>query len=345
MKPSNSLENMNILVIVNRNFHGLYTPIVDTLKSKGHRVELLELGEVSKFRYKNNIQRVGNFFFRTFLNRNLKQEWREATIERYLSKLAADHRDNLYDLVILNHPDTCNLKHLSILRTMCRSLTCHLWDSSGKEPNFFKHIDRFDSVISFDPEDVRLYGFMETTNYLDDDIQPLAAPETYEYDVFGVMSYDKKRYHFIEQFLDANPRLSCNILIYVQSEHRRKYVTHSRVKIIDKPLMGENLTNAIKNSKSILDVGHAKQNGLSFRVFETLGYQRKLITTNSVVKQYPFFNQRNIYCIDSKNPFVDLDFFRSDYEPIDSSIVDRYRLRNWVDDYIKKLSSGLENQN
>gem|GEM_PF-918762 len=331
---------MNIMVIVNRNFHGLYTPILDTLKQKGHQTTLIEIGKISKFRYTSVRQRIRNFLSKNLLGHNLKQEFRYRHTTEYLERLKKNHDGKPFDLIVVNHPDTCNSDHILQLKELSRTLSAHLWDSHGKEPQFFTNIGAYDNVISFDPIDAKNYGFIGTTNYLDNTIEALPTPEKYAHDVFAVMSYDKARYRYIEQLIDSNPDVNFDITIYVQSEHRRKHITHKSVSVIDRPLAGDKLLSRIAQSRAILDIGHEHQHGLSFRVLESLGYERKLVTTNAYVKEYPFYTKQNIFCIASDNINIKKGFFNSPYQKIDESIVEQYRLNQWVDDYLDKLTRG-----
>lgn len=331
---------MDILVIVNQNFHGLYTPIIEALKKKGHNARLLELGKVARFRYNFPLQRLVNGLSKAFLRRNRKQEWRDIQIATCLSHIADQRRNNSYDLIIVNHTDTCNKAHIGQLKSMSKTLGAHLWDSRGKEPQFFENIDEYDTVISFDPIDAELYSFADTTNYIAKTVLPLKQPEHYDHDVFAVMSYDKSRYKFIELLIDNNPQVDFDIVIYVQSEHRRKHVTHPKVTVIEQPLLGDELLARIAGSKAILDIGHKQQHGLSFRVMEALGYERKLITTNKKVIYYPFYQPQNIFCIDDDQLAIEHKFFQMPYLPIEKTIVSRYRLNNWIDDYLAKLTHG-----
>ena len=79
------------------------------------------------------------------------------------------------------------------------------------------------------------------------------------------------------------------------------------------------------------------QDGLTFRVFEAIGYHKKLITTNKDIKTYDFYNSNNIYVIDDvKNISIPLSFFETDYEEIPKQIVEKYMLKNWVTTILDK---------
>jgi hypothetical protein len=48
---------------------------------------------------------------------------------------------------------------------------------------------------------------------------------------------------------------------------------------------------------------------LIFRVFEALGYKKKLITNNQDITSYDFYNENNIFVITNENYQIPLDFF------------------------------------
>lgn len=77
-----------------------------------------------------------------------------------------------------------------------------------------------DRVMSFDPKDIREYGFTAVTNYYPTTLQPLPANRPLQGDLFGIFSFDRERYAFICRFLDANPGLKSRIMVL--ADHRRK---------------------------------------------------------------------------------------------------------------------------
>ena len=85
-----------------------------------------------------------------------------------------------------------------------------------------------------------------------------------------------------------------------------------------------------KESKVILDIQHDRQVGLTMRTIEMIGMGKKMITTNSDIMNYDFYNSHNIFVIDRKSPHVDPDFFKNEYEDIPSEILARYSLDSWI---------------
>ena len=328
---------MKILVI-STECYGLVSGFVDEMRSQGHEVVYLDNDDVGRFEYLSARQRAWNFFSRLLLRKNLKKEYRRWSISRFLAGFSVGRS---FDITILNYPDIFDQEHLQVLKDISAKLVCHLWDSADKMPGNLKHIDMFDVVLSFDHEDVAKYDFLPVTNYLDSAIKPLERSRQLAGDVFGIFSYDKYRYRLLCDFLDWNPDLKCRFIVYIHHPRRRKYVTDSRIEIITSPIFGDKLTNISNKYPVILDLSHPNQRGLSFRFFESTGRQQKLITTNKNVLSSDIYNKNNVFVLDEAKPAVPCDFFGSAYTALPDEIVAPFRLANWVDDVLSKISQGV----
>jgi len=80
----------------------------------------------------------------------------------------------------------------------------------------------------------------------------------------------------------------------------------------------------------VLDVQKKGQSGLTFRPFEALGLNKKLITTNPNIKEYDFYNPSNISIIDISQPILDTSIFSHRYQSVPEDIRSKYHLRNWT---------------
>jgi hypothetical protein len=61
-----------------------------------------------------------------------------------------------------------------------------------------------------------------------------------------------------------------------------------------------------------------------------MGLQKKLITTNSDIKNYDFYNPNNILIIDIKRPEIPKAFFENEYEKLPEDIYNKYTLSGWI---------------
>ena len=102
-----------------------------------------------------------------------------------------------------------------------------------------------------------------------------------------------------------------------------------------KPKSASELSNIIKNSKIILDANDINQQGLTIRTLETLLSGKKMITTNSDIANYDFYNPNNILIVNRDEISIPDNFFESDYEPIDEEVLNKYTAMGWIKDVFK----------
>ncbi len=324
---------MKILVI-GVNTSGLVMPIVDEMRHQGHDVTYLENGEISHYRYLYPAERIANVIAKGLFRRNLKKERSTLATTQYLKGFLHDRH---FDLVILTNPDIYSSDHLDMLKKSCGRLVCHLWDSADRMPGNLRHISKFDRVMSFDPKDIREYGFTAVTNYYPATVQPLPASRPLQGDLFGIFSFDRERYGFICRFLDANPDLKSRIMVLADHPRKVRQIRHPGIEVITKPLIGEALTTIASGYQAILDIGYASQQGLSFRFFDVLGSEQKLVTNNSHVLDYPFYRAENICCISESNMRVSQTFFATPYQPLPDEIKKAFRLDVWVTNLLSEM--------
>ena len=72
------------------------------------------------------------------------------------------------------------------------------------------------------------------------------------------------------------------------------------------------------------------QTGLSFRFFEAMALKKKVITNNSTVKEYDFYNSENIMVVKDDLSNIERSFFDSSYQELQPEIYNKYTIQNWV---------------
>ncbi|KFF01789.1 glycosyltransferase family protein, partial [Chryseobacterium luteum] len=90
-----------------------------------------------------------------------------------------------------------------------------------------------------------------------------------------------------------------------------------------------------KNTKVILDLMRADQTGLSFRIFEAMALEKKIITDNPTIKTYDFYNPNNILVLDKNFRNLKKDFFSKPYEKLLEDVYYKYTLDHWVNTVFK----------
>lgn len=144
--------------------------------------------------------------------------------------------------------------------------------------------------------------------------------KTHEYDCYwlGKIKSRLPVVNRLEKFL-LSQKLTCRFIYVYERTQRLSYI--------------ENLRNVL-NSKCIIDINDEGSFGLSLRVMESIFFNRKLITTNSFIRQCDFYNPNNIFIYgedkdESIKAFMDLD-----YQPVSQDILNRYDINEWIGNFL-----------
>jgi hypothetical protein len=83
-----------------------------------------------------------------------------------------------------------------------------------------------------------------------------------------------------------------------------------------KPKFGKEWDEVVSRSSAILDVQHPEQGGLTIRTLESLALGFKVVTTDPTIREYEFFDPKQILVIDRHDPEVDTAFLNkpNDFE-------------------------------
>ena len=218
----------------------------------------------------------------------------------------------------------------------------YLYDSVKNVKGITSRLTLYDRVISFDPNDCRRYKFefrplfcdLETKKYIE---------EEYDLCFYGTMYGD--RFQIIQNmktFCENNNykfysfcylRGKFMLLFYWLSSRGFRKFNKGNISFTAMP--SEELGKIASRSKAILDVNDIKQTGLTMRTLEAVGLKKKIVTTNTDIVNYDFYNPNNIMVIDRNEKVIPDTFFSKKYEEIDMEIIKRYTAKGWVDDVFK----------
>jgi len=267
------------------------------------------------FRYKNIGHKVQNFVSKLF-GKNLKKTFVFDRIQKEMSAIGNQ------DTIFIIRPDLLDDNTLQFLRRKTTNFIAYYYDSTRRFPRKLDIINYFDTIYSYDKQDIKEHGFKLLTNYIfaeNDNVD-------YDYQFFNISTNDH-RFPLIENlagYLKAKD-WTYNIKVFngtpMDAEHVDVITEHQSIEQVERMIL---------KSKIIVEIQRNDQIGLSFRIFEALGYRKKLITTNTDVVNYDFYNPQNILVIDENNIEIPDDFVNSPYVEIDNVILDKYRVKNWV---------------
>ena len=320
------LKNKKIILAITDDFK-IKSCIEDNLKQIGFEVITITPLINEKFKYKNLKERIVNFIKKNIYNdldykKKLRQNFNK---EELLKKLTSVNytltiRADLFDNDFIDKLIKCSPKNYA-----------YQWDGLSRYERIKKFIPLFTKFYVFDKNDLsKKNTTYPTTNFYFDCYEYFLNKEP-KYDLFFLGSYDnriKKLIPICELLYNKGYKLNI-VLICHYKEELNKYPF---IKYHSTPFSYyENLQMAA-DSKCIIDLHHdSLHTGLSFRTFEALGFNKKLITTNPIIKDYDFYNSQNIFHIDENTDFSRIDdFIKSDYIEIDSIIKNKYSFTNWI---------------
>lgn len=87
----------------------------------------------------------------------------------------------------------------------------------------------------------------------------------------------------------------------------------------------------VQQSSVLCEIVQNGQHGLTLRTLEALFYGKKLITNNTYIEKYDFYNPNNIFIINNQSTSADVAHFMA-YEKtrLDDKIISHYDVYNWV---------------
>lgn len=307
------------ITVLSLDLYGFNKFIAQELQKKEIEVTYINSAEF-KYNYKNLAERSKNFLSKTFLKRNLKKI---KQTEFVLNKIS----DDIQDVTLVIDPAHFNHTILKEIRKKSKKLIAYNYDSMVQLPLPSDKITYFDKIYSFDKNDCEKYQFKFITNFIyipKEEIKP-----NFDLKVFTIQSKSQDRMHTINKIADELDRLSIkNYEFHIYGKPSNK--ANKNIIFFNERISFDLFKNKMKNAEILLDLVRKGQNGLSFRIFEAMALQKKLITTNKNIAQYDFYNPNNILIIDADNISIPVSFLNSEYEPLNEQVYQKYTLENWI---------------
>ena len=322
----------------------IYEGFVDNLKKLDFEIKLIFTSD-QDFRYENFSQKVANFLKKTLLGdknykANLQSRYDDQSLTKALLKI---ERKTDYALVI--RPDYFSKETLNLLKNKSNQLVAYQWDGLDRYPKVKDVIGIFDRFFLFDADDFTKYrsiypNVFPTTNfYFDFESEARENKVKKEKkEVFFIGSFIESRINDIiyiaKIFNDLDFQLNINLL-YFEETTPEKY-KNCGINFINKPLTYLEVLEEVKSADVVLDFADTVHNGLSFRIFETLKFSKKLITNNPLVRDYDFYSPNNILIWEeSVNQHEIKEFLTKGYKKLNENIVQKYSFTSWINHIFK----------
>jgi len=300
---------------------GFNKHIAEVLEKKGHQVNQIDFNSF-KYKYPNFWIQFYNFFLKKVSTKNVKNIYYGKKIIKKLKQIREKQ-----DIILTIKGDFIDLEYLKELKKYTHKSIGFFNDNTIRCPKIIPALPLFDEVFSFEKEDCQKYelNFAPNWIYLEKKVQ---KNEVFEYEIFNISSKDSRLPVLSKITKDLKSKnINYKIMVLDKGNDSNK----GDIEFFSKKISLAEVSTFIDKSKTLLDINRKGQNGLTFRVFESLGLEKKLITTNSDIKNYDFYNSNNILIIDENNPIIPIDFFENEYEEIPKEIFKKYILESWTE--------------
>ena len=226
-----------------------------------------------------------------------------------------------------------------------------LWDTfRTQQPHYFDYLPLFDTVYSFDRDDADKYGLRYYPDFYID--KEVVSWDQCKYDLSFVGAMNSSSTLFrgellrkVQHFAESNNLFYFFYLRYNLPKERRSKLMNLRRYILfykylkeirllsnygflhSDPIRISKYNEIMADSRVILDLNHRNRQGLTINAITALALGKKLITTNKRIKEEPFYDPSMIHIIDDNEPRIDVNFFKTSYQPINMS---HLRMDNWL---------------
>jgi len=281
-----------------------------------------------------------SFIGKASLRLNLK--FYKSVVKKYIKRVIEENKNTDFDYIFVVKSEALGKSEVELLKDAFPNAKTilYFWDSVVNIPDGEKKIAYYDKVFTFDPNDAEKYNLPFLPIPYGKEYTKSEKAEEFEYDVAFIGTVHSVRPRVVKQISKQCEEMGRKCFTYLYSPHILVYMlnklTNKDYKYISlkevnfKPLPTAEVCRVCNLSRCVLDIEHPKQNGTTTRPVEMLPMGKKIITTNSHVKNFEFYNKNNFLIIDRENPKLDEEFFKTEYLPVEDGILEKYSPENFV---------------
>ena len=269
--------------------------------------------EVSNFK---NLSKVLKIFEKVLYNRRLNRHIKvplKKLYNRYytLSSYNFDPKEKYW--IIMMNGTLCSYYPEDYLLNLkkCNSnikLAMVLYDSFSNKSakRAISLIPVFDVVFSFDEQNAREYGLkyiystFSIPDYLKSDVK-------YKSSVFFFFFGADRELELNESlsYIAKNVKNSKFGIVGVKQEKYKELIDYN------KPISYREELMYTYNTECIVEIVKKGQSGITLRTCEAIAFNKKLLTNNSNIKKYPFYNSKYISVFENTED-IDIDFIKKE---------------------------------
>lgn len=327
-----SAKNKTVLLGMPESY-GISHVIKIGLEANGFNVINISF-DADGFKYRNIAQRIRNWF-----HKNVKKDYSYKSYLKFLPsrKLMEGKINSIprFDYALLIRADIYPEYLIKIIRSKTEMFVAYQWDGLSKYPVIMNYIPYFDRFCIFDKDDIDCNcNYIPITNfYIKEGVPNNNGFKKTKILFFG--GYYKSRREDLKRIKNYlnECQVDCDILLYSKMSIPSDIIALG-IQRLDEPIQYADYLELASGYDVFVDITVEGHNGLSFRAFEALGMSKKLITTNSSIKEYDFYVEDNIFVVHSNNMDRLSSFLEKPYIPVADNIRKKYSISSWVNNIL-----------
>ena len=320
--------------------YGLDQCIEKNLRYLGYEVINLCYDD-SRVYYPTILHRIKSWLIKLFYGRAKYKEYeKRKTYSRYSDDI--DYKFSLLgnkkaDFALCIRANVYPKSLIKLIRQNTKTCVNFQWDGIDSHPDILECIEYFDRFFVFDPNDIKKYSqykLRHITNFYFD--YNIAKPTQATGAAFFLGGHQANRVEQIKDFIAKAKTLDLLLDFYIVAKDKRARIAFDSDPAIhyvhsSKAFSFEQNLYKVQESFVVVDFLNTVHQGLSFRSFDALRFDKKLITTNTTVVEYDFYHPNNILVWKDNTTVEELEAFLAlPYQPIPCEIKQKYSFSIWL---------------
>jgi len=306
----------------------LFNQFKNHLEGMGFKV--IDISFTNKFKYRSWFDRTISFIHKNILgNKGYKAKLNFRDTGKHIRETVESLKEPV-DYCLLIRSDYYSIDFIKLLKQKSNKIIGYQWDGLNRFPWVKERIELFDRFFVFDPEDLTFPSVLPITNFYFNAYSDLGVIQ--ELDVYYLGIFVRNRIPNLIALGNQLKKLGYKSLLKIISDKDKLIKKHDNdvISIQSDYITYEENIQLVNRTRILVDFLHNAHSGLSFRVFEAIGNQKKIITDNLEVVKYEFYDPANFYIVKDKNFEGLQEFIDTPYKPLPSEIIEKYSFDNWI---------------
>lgn len=275
----------------------------------------------------------------------LNKKWLSRKIDAYYRNIFRAVSEHSFDFFLLIKGEAIPSWFISAIQAQNPTMQsiAYTYDSV-KEHGYFKKLSTlFNKVFTFDPADALANGWHFRPLFFLDEYRKTPASKAPAWDLVFLGTAHTDRYIIGEKVRQYTSSKALRTFFYYYAPSpltfkiRRIFDKHLQTfdikKLSFQALSHKQIIDIYAQTYAVLDINKPYQKGLTMRTFEVLASGKKLITFNTDIAQYPFYNPQNILILHRENPEMSFpaSFFETPFVEIPTEHLHKMSLHSWLE--------------